>query len=386
MSTRSRFTNAQKLAVVDEIRSGRCRRTVAREIEVDESTIRLWMRNEPQLRMSPPLNISVHQGRSRDNPDLERQVVEEVLLMRGRGLTVNTSDVVRIALAIEPTFKSGNQNVLKNWSVRCMNFHGIVTRCATRVSQTMPAHMNSRIEEFRNKFTELNTMNHYRPEMVINIDQTAIYHGSTRRRTFNQRGSRTVRVLENPNASVRSTALLGVTLAGTKLKPLVIFKGKRGATIARQIKAGRHDLPIQLEYAVQDNAWADELVMLDYARTCLGPYVHEREGRALLILDTYAAHMTARFRSVLAEKNIDPLYIPGGLTPVLQPLDISVNKAVKDRIRDAYSRWARNTFNSETGLSKPSRKDIAEWLLYAWEGIRQETILSGFRVAGILVE
>jgi hypothetical protein len=103
----------------------------------------------------------------------------------------------------------------------------------------MPDNLNSLIEQFRNKFNELNMENHYSAEMVINIDQTAIYHGSARRRTFDKRGSRTVRVLENPSASVRSTALLNITLSGTKLIPLLIFKGKRGATIARQISSGR---------------------------------------------------------------------------------------------------------------------------------------------------
>jgi hypothetical protein len=76
MTTRSRFTNSQKISAIDEIRAGSSIRTDAREKGVDESTIRLWMRNEQGLRESHPLNLSVHQGRARDNPDLEIRVVE----------------------------------------------------------------------------------------------------------------------------------------------------------------------------------------------------------------------------------------------------------------------------------------------------------------------
>jgi hypothetical protein len=152
----------------------------------------------------------------------------------------------------------------------------------------LPESLDSQIQEFRGRLAELNSVNQYLRDMVINIDQTAIYHGQTRTRTFNQKGARTVRVLENPNSSVRSTALLKVTLSGTKLKPLLIFKGKRNGTISRRIAEGRVDLPTELCYAVQDNAWADENVMIEFTRSILEPYVRELNCLALLILVTGA--------------------------------------------------------------------------------------------------
>lgn len=86
----------------------------------------------------------------------------------------------------------------------------------------------------------------------------------TRRRTFHRRGSRTIRTLTNPLANVRSTAILGVTLSGAKIKPFIIFKGTTDGRIARQISNKQLDLPDELEYGVQKNAWTDEPVMLDY--------------------------------------------------------------------------------------------------------------------------
>jgi hypothetical protein len=60
-----------------------------------------------------------------------------------------------------------------------------------------------------------------------------------------------------------------------KIKPLVIFKGKHGTTIARHIAAGRIDLPDELGYTVQFNSWADEDVMHHLGNNILGPYVQE---------------------------------------------------------------------------------------------------------------
>lgn len=91
-------------------------------------------------------------------------------------------------------------------------------------------------------------------------------------------------------------------------------------------------------------------------------------------------------REALEALSCDPLFIPGGLTPQLQPLDISINKPFKDKIRDAYSKWARNTFNPESGLAKPGREEVAEWVSYSWDSISSDTIKNGFAHAGLRIE
>ena len=48
----------------------------------------------------------------------------------------------------------------------------------------------------------------------------------------------------------------------------------------------------------------------------------------LLILDSAAFHKTEKITSYL-KNQCHPLLIPGGLTPYLQPLDISINKVFK---------------------------------------------------------
>jgi hypothetical protein len=110
-----------------------------------------------------------------------------------------------------------------------------------------------------------------------------------------------------------------------------------------------------------------------------------RTGHAMLLLDTYSVHRMQTVQEAIQALNCDTIFIPGGLTPILQPLDISVNKPVKDYIRDAYSRWARNTFNVERGLARPERKDVATWLSQAWNLVSIDTIKNGFSTAGLQI-
>lgn len=383
MSTRSRFTNTRKLEIICHVRSGRSIRAVAQEYRINESTLRRWIQNEVRIRSAPAANISVHRGRQRMDSVFEQQIVQQVLSLRHQGLTVTTSDVVDIALSANPIFRNGNRATLRMWAIRCMNANGIVNRRATRVSQHIPEILQPLIERFLSDITRLNSTYQYSADMVVNVDQTALYHGMSRSRTLERRGARTVRVLENPAASVRSTAVLAVSLSGEKLNPLIVFKGRPQGSISRNILLNRINLPATIEYSVQENAWADERVMIEWIEKCFSPYLVDKSRRSLLILDTYKAHMTARFVSAVSALNCDIIYIPGGLTPILQPLDISVNKPIKDYIRDSYSRWARNVFDSETCLRRPTRDEIARFLEQAWERLSRDIIISGFNFAGI---
>jgi hypothetical protein len=102
-----------------------------------------------------------------------------------------------------------------------------------------------------------------------------------------------------------------------------------------------------------------------------------------LILDNFSVHKCASVQTILEQANIDAIFIPGGLTPILQPLDVGINKALKDKIRDAYGRWARNTFNLDVGLGKPHRRDVAQWVSYAWGEISEESIRNSFFWCGL---
>jgi DDE superfamily endonuclease len=54
---------------------------------------------------------------------------------------------------------------------------------------------------------------------------------------------------------------------------------------------------------------------------------------SLLVLDAYAGHRTDDAKRLLQADNTDLAIIPGGMTSILQPLDVSINKPFKDRFK-----------------------------------------------------
>ena len=53
---------------------------------------------------------------------------------------------------------------------------------------------------------------------------------------------------------------------------------------------------------------------------------------AVVIFDNFKAQCTSELLTILDENNINVILIPANCTDRLQPLDISVNKAVKNTV------------------------------------------------------
>jgi len=58
----------------------------------------------------------------------------------------------------------------------------------------------------------------------------------------------------------------------------------------------------------------------------------------MLVLDVFKGHLTDSVKQQLHKKNT-ALVIPNKRTSVLQPMDISINKPFKDRLRQQYLTW-----------------------------------------------
>ena len=77
--------------------------------------------------------------------------------------------------------------------------------------------------------------------------------------------------------------------------------------------------------STQINAWMDEDRMLEWIKQVWSPYVQGKP--ALLCLDTFSGHLTDEVKKAFQKCRTKLLLIPGGCTSILQPLDISINKA-----------------------------------------------------------
>ena len=106
--------------------------------------------------------------------------------------------------------------------------------------------------------------------------------------------------------------------------------------------------PRSLYYATTQNGWIDRAKMLGWLQLLrLAVKRDEEYPKIVLVMDAAPVHMTQRVIEQATEWNMRILCIPGGLTSVLQPLDLSVFKPLKatlDKICVA------NRCDSESGV------------------------------------
>ena len=65
----------------------------------------------------------------------------------------------------------------------------------------------------------------------------------------------------------------------------------------------------------------------------------EKTQPALAIFDCYRGQTTPEFYAVLEKHNIIHVPIPANCTDKLQPLDISINKPMKDEVKKRFHQW-----------------------------------------------
>ena len=92
--------------------------------------------------------------------------------------------------------------------------------------------------------------------------------------------------------------------------------------------------------AVQEKGWMDGDIMKVWIervwRSRIGGLGRRR---SLLVLDSFEAHKTEQVKRSFKSENTDLAVIPGGLTSVLQPLDVCLNKPFKDTVRQKWMTW-----------------------------------------------
>ena len=111
--------------------------------------------------------------------------------------------------------------------------------------------------------------------------------------------------------------------------------------------------------------------------------------KRLLIWDAYRCHMMDSVKhEVNKVTNADICMIPGGLTSLVQPADVSWNKPFKDAYRNLYDHWMANGEKSYTpsgNLRAPSKILCLQWVRRAWESVTKEVVCKSFKMCGISV-
>jgi hypothetical protein len=162
---------------------------------------------------------------------------------------------------------------------------------------------------------------------------------------------------------------------GTKFPPICIFKGKR-LSRGEQIPSG-------IFVWFQQNGWMDTDLMKKYA-----DYIKNltNNNPKIMVYDSFRGHLEESIKKKFRDYGFDLAVIPGGLTSICQPLDVTINKPFKDNLRKEWHLWMVNGGAGMTAagnLRRAKLSDVCGWVKRAWERIPDEMIIESFKTCKI---
>ena len=195
-------------------------------------------------------------------------------------------------------------------------------RSHTSLSQKLPADLEVRLAAFYQHLCELRIEHELDEDcLLLNMDEVPMVFDTVPSRMVHTRGENDVRVNITSGEKKPFTAVLTVMAAGQYLPTMCVFKGKREPKDVA--------LPKGWVLQMKDLAWVNEEVMLRCVREILRPYTQRRP--ALLVMDSFSAHISSKVKAELAKINTHLAIILGGCTSKAQHLEVTLNKPFKDR-------------------------------------------------------
>ena len=258
-----------------------------------------------------------------------------------------------------------------------MKRNGLSLRQKTTLAQRLPDDYEE-IIRFHRFVIHHRKQHNYPLHLIANMDETPLTFDMPPNRTINNTGEKTVKIRTTGNKKNRVTVVLACCGDGSKLKPMVIFKRKTIPKINNT-----HGVVV----SAQEKGWMDSNQM----KTWIEKAWRSRLGglgrrKSLLVYDAFEAHVTDTVKASLKRENTDIAVIPGGLTSILQPLDVSLNKPFKDGVKKKWMQWMADGIHEFTVTGrqkKPSEELICSWISEAWNNIPAEMVTAAFLKCGI---
>ncbi len=163
---------------------------------------------------------------------------------------------------------------------------------------------------------------------------------------------------------------------GSKLPPCVFYKWKNPPQWATFTSAA--------VVRFQSRGWMDDMLCLDWVKTVWGrrPGGTVKKDWSLLVLDAFRCH---RNKSMLEKPKRDHktevAITLGGMTSLLQPLDVSINKLIEVLL---WANWGEWIHLGEKPLTKggrmrcPDMATIIQWIVDCWAELDPAIVKKAF--------
>ena len=235
-------------------------------------------------------------------------------------------------------------------------------------------------------------------QLVINFDQTGINYIPTSSWTMEKQGSKRVEIIGKDDKH-QITAVLAGTMAGDFLPIQLVYQG----TTRRCLPSFK--FPQDWDVTYSPNHWSNEVTMASYLQKIIFPYIRKKQNElnlpaeypALLLFDNFNGQCTETLLKMIDDNNINTVIIPANCTNRLQPLDLSVNKAVKNFLRKKFQDWYAKEVFTQLEEERVEMVDLclstvkplgAQWMVDVFNHFKTtagiDIIKNKYKAAGIL--
>jgi hypothetical protein len=212
-------------------------------------------------------------------------------------------------------------------------------------------------------------------------------------RTVDVKGNKAIRVKTTKHEKDRISIVLCITASGIKLSPLLIFKSRTSKFIKDPITTihksvynvnyNNKPTPCVVHETVSSTGFLNESIMLSWIQEVYKPFVSLWPGNVFhLVIDNMAAHKTENVIRKINECSTKLHHFPPNCTPILQPLDHSINAVFKREYKIYYTNWfeqpGQHVFTRHGNLKIASKDEIKKWVANSWNSISSESIVKSW--------
>lgn len=379
VQSRRSYTAGFKLQVIEYAEENGGNLAAQRKFGVHEKNIRSWRKQKDALRQTKK-SQKAFRRHAPHWPDLEDKLETFVMEQRAACRALNTVQLRLKAVAMAEEMNITNFQGTVSWCFRFMKRKNLAIRQRTTLSQALPEDHKEKIAAFQAFVAEQTKKFNLGSDHIINMDEVPLTFDIPMNRTINAQGASSVTIRTTGHEKASFTVVLGCTASGKKLPPMVIFKRKM---------AIKEKFPPGIVVHQNEKGWMDNDVMDLWLSRCFvkRPGGFFRQSKSLLVLDSMRAHISDVTKHRIRATGSVPAVIPGGLTKLLQPLDISVNRCFKAELRVIWENWmttGEKSFTATGRMRRASYSTVCQWVLQAWNAVPDTAIINGFIKANIV--
>ena len=309
---------------------GKGNRKAAAIFGVDASNVRLWRKHKASISGCEASRKKFTGPKKGRFP--ETDAVFKFFRERSKAGLFVTYDLLRkeaIKKARSLNIPRSRFKASKGWVIRFMRRMVLALGRMTTICHKLPKHFEQKLLNYQRYTTNQRKTGNFLMEQMANADDTAIYLDMPPNYTLDKKGVKEVLLKTTGCKKLRITVMLAATVDGRKLPPLLILK--------RKTLPNSEAFPKDVIVRAQEKEWMTQELMLEWINIVWDcrPRTFLNQP-SMLVLDTLKGHLSDSVKSQLRKMDTVLFVIPDGITSVLQPMDVPINKPFKDRLRQQY--------------------------------------------------